>query len=86
MPVAYGLTQEQMAAWGLYVSAAIKEEETPDFAEPAAFLISADGTVWLSAVLSAPFVRPALEDLLKAVDMAADGYPARGELDAGARV
>ncbi len=85
IPVAYGLTQAQMAAWGLYVSAAIKETETPIFAEPAAFLISPEGTVNLAAVLSAPFVRPALDDLLQAVDMAEKGYPARGELDAASR-
>jgi peroxiredoxin len=87
LPIAYGVTPEQMREWGLYLSEAIKEGEPAVFCEPAAFLVEPDGMLWLAAVTSAPFARPHLEDLLAAVDMATENdYPARGELDVEAVV
>lgn len=80
LPIGYGLTEDAMNAWGLYVSGAIKEEEPERFSEPGLFLIAPDGTSFYVAVNSMPFGRPKLADMLDAVDFVAEnGYPARGE-------
>jgi len=41
----YGMTADQMNDWGLYVSAAIKEEEPDVFGEPGLLLIRPDQTL-----------------------------------------
>ncbi len=80
LPLAYGLTEQQMRAWGLFVSRAISDEEPAVFNEPALFLIRPDGTVYYESILSMPVGRPRLEDLLDGSDYwTANDYPARGE-------
>ncbi len=80
VPLAYGLTEERMRAWGLFISRGISDDEPPIFNEPALFLIRPDGTVYYEAILSMPVGRPRLDDLLGGIDFwAANDYPARGE-------
>ena len=80
VPVAYGLTEEQMRAWDLYVSKGVKDPEPDVFSEPGLFLVRADGTVYSAHVQSMPFARPHLTNLLNAIGWIREhDYPARGE-------
>lgn len=80
VPLAYGLTEERMRAWGLFISRGINDDEPPTFNEPALFLIRPDGTIYYEAILSMPVGRPRLDDVLGGIDFwAANDYPARGE-------
>lgn len=80
VPLAHGLTEEQMREWGLFVSRGIGEEEPELFNEPALFLIAPDHSVYYEAILSMPVGRPHLDDLLGGIDYwTANEYPARGE-------
>ncbi len=45
LPLAYGLSEEQMRAWGLFVSRGVNDGEPALFNEPGLFLIAADATV-----------------------------------------
>ena len=79
LPLAYGLTEEQMRAWGLFISRGIDEHEPALFNEPGLFLISPDHTVYYESILSMPVGRPRVDDLLSGIDYwVAIGYPARG--------
>jgi peroxiredoxin len=79
IPMAYGLTEEQMREWGLFVSRAINDDEPPVFNEPGLFLIDPDGTVYYESLLSMPVGRPRLDDLLGGIDYwTAHDYPPRG--------
>jgi peroxiredoxin len=79
LPLAYGLTEDQMRAWGLFISHGINEHEPALFSEPGLFLISPDHTVYYESILSMPVGRPRLADLLSGIDYwTAHGYPARG--------
>ena len=80
LPLAYGLTEEQMRAWGLFISHGLDENEPAVFNEPGVFLISPDHTVYYESILSMPVGRPRLDDLLGGIDYwTANDYPARGE-------
>ena len=80
LPLAYGLTEEQMRGWGLFISHGINDGEPRLFNEPGLFLISPDQTVYYESVLSMPVGRPRLEDLLAGIDYwTTHDYPARGE-------
>jgi peroxiredoxin len=80
VPVAYGLTEDQMRAWDLYVSKGVKEPEPDVFNEPGLFLVRPDGSVYSAHVQSTPFARPHLSNLLNAVRFVREqDYPARGE-------
>jgi peroxiredoxin len=79
LPLAYGLTEDQMRAWGLFISHGLNGSEPPVFNEPGLFLISADHTVYYASMLSMPVGRPRLDDLLGGIDhWISHGYPARG--------
>ena len=79
LPLAYGLTEDQMRAWGLFVSHGINDGEPALFNEPGLFLISPDQTVYYESILSMPVGRPRVDDLLGGIDYwVAHGYPARG--------
>ena len=78
--LAYGLTEKQMRAWGLFISRGIDEHEPALFNEPGLFLISPDHTVYYESILSMPVGRPRLADLLDGIDYwTTHDYPARGE-------
>ncbi len=80
VPLAHGLSEQQMREWGLFVSRGINDDEPAVFNEPGLFLISPDGTVYYEALLSMPVGRPRLDDLLGGIDYwTANDYPARGE-------
>jgi len=80
LEVAYGLAEEQMREWGLFVSRSVKEGEPELFNEPGLFLVRPDGTVYYESILSMPVGRPRLDDLLGGIDFwVAEDYPARGE-------
>ncbi|HEX3511973.1 MAG TPA: peroxiredoxin-like family protein [Solirubrobacteraceae bacterium] len=80
LPLAYGLSEERMRAWGLFVSRGHTKDEPALFNEPGLFLISPDHTVYYESILSMPVGRPRLDDLLGAIDFwTAHDYPARGE-------
>jgi peroxiredoxin len=80
IPVGYEMTKEKAKEWGLYLSKGINDEEPELFSEPGMFLINKDGTLYFSSVQTMPFARPALDDILKAIDFVeSENYPARGE-------
>lgn len=80
LPVAYGLTPDDMKRWGLYVSKGIKEGEPGLFCEPALYLVRPDGTIYSAHVQSMPFARPHLEDVVKGLEWINENdYPPRGE-------
>lgn len=80
LAVGYGLAEEDMRRWGLFVSRGISEGEPALFNEPALFLVDRDGRVYYESILSMPVGRPRLDDLLSGIDYwTASGYPARGE-------
>jgi peroxiredoxin len=79
LTVGYGLTEDQMRAWGLFISHGINDSEPGLFNEPGLFLISPDHTVYYESILSMPVGRPRVDDLLGGIDYwVAHGYPARG--------
>jgi peroxiredoxin len=80
VPLAYGLSEEQMRTWGLFVSRGRSEDEPALFNEAGLFLISPDHTVYYESIVSMPVGRPRLDDLLGGIDFwTAHNYPARGE-------
>lgn len=78
LPVAYGLSEAQARAWGLYISTSIKEAEPQTFCEPGTFWILPDGTQYLIDIATMPFARPDLDILLSKVAAIGNGYPPRG--------
>lgn len=79
-PIAYGLTVEQMYTLGLYISDPRSEKETDHpFAEPATFVINADGNIQIIDISNAPFARPELESLASGLSFIRENdYPIRG--------
>lgn len=85
LPLGYGLSLDHAAPWGLYVSSARKEAETPRFFEPGLFLVRANGELFFAATQNMPFARADFEPWLDWLPRVEDGaIPARGELDPGA--
>jgi len=80
IPVAYGLSIEQMQEMGLYISHPRSPEETDQpFPEPGLFVVRPDGTLQIIDVSNAPFARPDLKMILKGIEFGRDkGYPVRG--------
>ena len=63
--LAYGMSEPQMRALGLYVSDPLSEAETTNrFAEPGAFGMRPDGSLMLVDISNGPAARPDLEELL----------------------
>lgn len=80
LSIAYGLTIAQARAWGLFISAGIKDGEPPLFAEPGLFLIRPDQTLYAASIQTMPFARPSFSNVLAAVKFVTEkDYPARGE-------
>jgi peroxiredoxin len=66
--------------WDLFISSAIREGEPPEFSEPGLFLIKPDGTLFFASRGSAPWGRPAFDQMLRGIDFAMERkIPARGE-------
>jgi len=68
LPVAYDLTEEDAKSYGLYISEAISDKEPAIFSEPGMFLVKPDGSLYFASIQKAPFTRPAISDLIKAMD------------------
>ncbi len=80
LTIAYGLGIEQARQWGLFISAAVKDDEPTLFAEPGLFLIRPDGTLYAASVQTMPFARPQFSEVLAAIGFVIKkDYPARGE-------
>lgn len=61
----YGLSEDQMATLGLYVTEPLSESETDRrFAEPGTFVIRPDGSLLLISISNGPSARPELAELL----------------------
>ena len=77
--LAYGATAQDARNWGLYLSTAIKDAETTQFAEPGLFWVRPDGRLYLIDISNMPWSRPHVEFLRSKVQFAMDNnYPARG--------
>jgi peroxiredoxin len=81
VPVGYGLTQQSMREWGLYISKAIKEGQPNEFSEPGLFVVRPDGTLYAVVQTSFPFLRPHLDEVVDTLRWVNEhDYPARGEV------
>lgn len=78
LPIAYGMSEATAQAWGLWVSASIKEAEAAIFAEPGLFWVLPDGKLYLIDIANMPFARPDLDLLLSKLGAVKAGYPPRG--------
>ena len=80
LPLAHSMSEETAREWSLYISSKREgSDEPPIFSEPALYLIKPDGTIYFANVQSAPFMRPPIDELLKALDFIGDkNYPPRG--------
>lgn len=76
----YGLTEDQMATLGLYVTEPLSDSETDRrFAEPGIFVIRPDGSLFLIAISNGPAARPELSELLDGMIFSkVNDRPARG--------
>ena len=80
LKVGYDLPIDDARRWGLFISRAIREDETPIFAEPGTFLIDREGRVYFAVINSITRMRPYPQDILDTVDRVQEtGTPARGE-------
>jgi peroxiredoxin len=67
-------------AWELFISRAIREGEPPEFSEPGLFLTKPDGSLFFASRNSAPWGRPPLDQMMRAIDVITERkMPARGE-------
>ena len=84
-PLFYGLTLEQMENLGLYISVPRSEQETDhNFAEPALFVINAEGQIQVVDLSNNPFARPDLEVFVSGLEWIRkpdNNYPIRGTYD-----
>ena len=61
----YGLSEEQMATLGVYVTEPLSPDEADgNFAEPGTFVLREDGSQIVVAISNGPAVRPELSELL----------------------
>lgn len=85
VPLAYGVNLDHARDWGLFVSEAIGDHEPRRFCEPGLFLVDRDAKLYAAWVQSAPFARPAFDDVLSALDFIREkDYPPRGTVPASA--
>jgi peroxiredoxin len=67
-------------AWELFISRSIRDGEPPEFSEPGLFLVQPDGTLFFASRGSAPWGRPPMDQMLRAIDVVTERkMPARGE-------
>lgn len=80
LKIGYGFAIDAARAWGLYISRAVRDDETPIFAEPATYLIDRDGKIYFAVINSITRMRPYPQDILDTIDRVIEtGAPARGE-------
>ncbi|HEX6102598.1 MAG TPA: AhpC/TSA family protein, partial [Alphaproteobacteria bacterium] len=80
LTIGYGLPEAAARAWGLYLSTPIMPQEaTALFTEPGLFLVRPDRRLYYASVLSMPFGRPTVDDMLFGLGaVLARNFPARG--------
>jgi peroxiredoxin len=79
LPFAYGLSEQQARAWGLFISRRVKPGEPEIFSEPGAFLIQPDGTLYSQFQSTAPWLRLDIPVLYHGIQLALErGTPPRG--------
>jgi peroxiredoxin len=80
LTIGYGLPEATARAWGLYLSKPIMPQEAPSlFTEPGLFLVRPDRRLYYASVLSMPFGRPTVDDMLFGLGaVLARNFPARG--------
>jgi peroxiredoxin len=80
LKVGYEFAIDVARKWGLFISRAVRDDETPIFAEPATFLIDREGRIYFAVINSITRMRPYPKDILETVDRILEtGAPARGE-------
>ena len=81
-PVGYDLSEAQMRALGLYISAPRSPQETDrPFPEPALFVVNPQGNIHIIDISNAPFARPDLNGVHKGLKFIQEKqYPIRGTL------
>lgn len=81
LTIGYGLSEEAMRRWGLYLSHGAFANEPKLFSEPAIFLIKPCGQIAFSLIGNTPFARPRLDDLIGGLDyILQNNYPIRGNV------
>ncbi|MBO9491615.1 redoxin domain-containing protein [Endozoicomonas sp. G2_1] len=82
LPLAYGLTTDDMKILGTYISDPRSAQETDHpFAEPALYVVNERGTVQVVDISNNPFVRPDLDSLVNGlawIKNPDNNYPIRG--------
>ena len=80
IPMAFGLSIEQMRSLGLYISNPRSPEETDQpFPEPGLFILRPDRKIQIIDISNAPFARPDLAGILRGLEFArSKSYPIRG--------
>ena len=80
LKIGYGLPEATARSWGLYLSKPIMPQEAPAlFTEPGLFLVRPDRRLYYASVLSMPFGRPTVDDMLFGLGaVLARNFPARG--------
>lgn len=83
IPLAYGLTIEQMQEMGLYISSPRSAEETDQpFPEPGLFVLRPDGVIQIIDISNAPFSRPDLSMIARGIEFGREkAYPIRGTFE-----
>lgn len=78
--VAYGMNEQQMRRWGVYVSRPLSPDETVNlFSEPALFLVNPAGLIHAVVYSNATFARPDLKQIIQGIKMVQDQkMPIRG--------
>lgn len=79
-PVAYGMSSEQAASLGMYLSDGIEGYNEPTvFSEPGMFMINPDGALRFTDICNAPFIRPDVDGLMFGLEFVfSKNYPIRG--------
>ena len=80
LTIGYGHSEATARGWGLYLSRSIMPQEgTHLFSEPGLFLVRPDQRLYYASVLSMPFGRPTVDDMLFGLGaVLARNFPARG--------
>jgi peroxiredoxin len=81
LDIGYGISVDEAREWGLVISESIAEKEPYPFCEPGLFMVRPDGTLYLSFVTTAPFLRPDYDMLMECLAFVIRrDYPPRGTL------
>lgn len=79
-PVAYGMSVEQAASLGLYLTDGMPSFNEPTvFSEPGMFMLNSDEALRFADICNAPFIRPNIDGLIFGLEFVfSKNYPIRG--------